>query len=88
MAEITPIRVMIVDDHDVVRHGLTVMLESFTDFVLVGEAANGEEGIRRCAELQPDVLLTDLKMPGISGVQVIQAVHQECPETQIVALTN
>ncbi|MBI5668544.1 MAG: response regulator transcription factor [Chloroflexi bacterium] len=88
MNDLKPIRIVIVDDHDVVRQGLAVLIESFPDLALVGQAANGEEGIRLCLEQQPDILLTDLSMPGINGVTVIETVHQHCPDTQIVALTN
>lgn len=88
MTQTEPIRVMIVDDHDVVRQGLAVLMEAFDDLLLVGEASNGEDGIRLCLDCQPDVLLTDLVMLGVDGVAVIQSVHQHCPHTQIVALTN
>lgn len=88
MNETQPIRIIIVDDHDVIRQGLSVLIEAFPDLLLIGQASNGEEGIRMCLEQQPDVLLTDLAMPGMNGVAVIQAVHKQCPNTQIVALTN
>jgi NarL family two-component system response regulator LiaR len=88
MSETQPIRIIIIDDHDVIRQGLSVLIEAFPDLLLVGEASNGEEGIRICLERQPDILLTDLAMPGMNGVAVIQAVHKQCPTTQIVALTN
>lgn len=88
MTDSNPIRVMIVDDHDVVRQGIAVLIEAFDDLVLIGEASNGADGIRLCVDCQPDILLTDLVMPGVDGVAVIQAVHEYCPNTQIVALTN
>lgn len=88
MSETQPIRIIIIDDHDVIRQGLSVLIEAFPDLLLVGQASNGEDGIRLCLEQQPDVLLTDLAMPGMNGVAVIQAVHKQCPHTQIVALTN
>lgn len=88
MSDSKPIRIIIVDDHDVVRQGLAVLIESFGDLTLVGQASNGEDGIRLCLEQQPDILLTDLSMPGINGVAVIETVRKQCPDTQIVALTN
>jgi NarL family two-component system response regulator LiaR len=88
MSESQPIRIVIVDDHDVVRQGLSVLIATFPDLELIGQASNGEDGIRLCVERQPDILLTDLAMPGTNGVAVIQAVHKQCPQTQIVALTN
>lgn len=88
MSETQPIRIIIIDDHDVIRQGLSVLIEAFPDLLLVGQASNGEDGIRLCLEQQPDILLTDLAMPGMNGVAVIQAVHKQCPHTQIVALTN
>lgn len=83
-----PIRVMIVDDHDMVRSGLEVMLETREELELVGDVSNGEEAVRMCTELLPDVVLMDLVMPGMDGVQATRAVRQRCPQTQIIALTS
>ncbi len=82
------IRVMVVDDHDIVRSGLTVLLETFDDMKLVGDAAGGEEAIQLCNRIRPDVLLMDLMMPGVNGVQAIDHIRRDCPETQIIVLTN
>jgi len=82
------IRVVVVDDHDIVRSGLAVLLDTFDDLQLVADAAGGEEAIHICKQLQPDVLLMDLMMPGVDGVTAINAIRQECPKTQIIALTN
>jgi len=88
MTETNPIRVMIVDDHDMVRSGLSVFLEAFDDLELVGEAADGEEAIRLCAEVQPHVVLMDLVMPEMDGVAATRAIRQADPTVQIIALTS
>lgn len=82
------IRVLIVDDHDMLREGLTTFLLAHSDLNLVGEAANGTEAIRMCQELQPDVVLMDLMLPDISGVTVIENVHQEYPDIHFIALSS
>jgi NarL family two-component system response regulator LiaR len=88
MTETNPIRVMIVDDHDMVRSGLSVFLEAFDDLELVGEAADGEEAIRLCAEVQPHVVLMDLVMPEMDGISATRAIRQADPTVQIIALTS
>ncbi|MFO7623894.1 MAG: response regulator transcription factor [Anaerolineales bacterium] len=88
MIESTPIRVLIVDDHDMLREGLAAFLNGFPDLVMVGEAASGEEGIRLCQELQPQVVLMDLVMPKMDGVTAIKAIHEVQPEIKIIALSS
>jgi NarL family two-component system response regulator LiaR len=88
MTEPTPIRVMLVDDHDMVRQGLAVFLQAFDDLQLVGEATNGSEALRLCAEHRPDVVLMDLVMPEMDGVAAIRAIRQSYPGIQIIALTS
>jgi len=83
-----PIRVMIVDDHDMIRNGLTVFLEAFDDLELVGEAADGEEAIRLCATVRPNVILMDLVMPDMDGVAATRAIRQAYPAVQVIALTS
>ena len=73
--------VFIVDDHDMVRAGLSLFLESFDDLVLIGETNDGRKALGMIQELKPDVVLMDLVMPGLSGVEVIKAVRQHCPST-------
>ncbi len=82
-----PIRVMLVDDHALFRSGIRSLLQRNADFVVVGEAADGVEGIKRCKQLQPDVVLLDLNMPGMSGVETLQLMHQDCPGMAIIMLT-
>jgi len=83
-----PIRVILVDDHAVVRSGLSAFLMVYDDLEFVGEAASGEEAIRLCKKLRPDVVLMDLVMPGIDGAAATQAIREDCPDTQVIALTS
>ena len=82
------IRVIIVDDHAVVRGGLRLFLLAFEDLELVGEAGNGEEALRLCEQAQPDVVLMDLVMPGMNGVQATQLIREDYPQIQVIALTS
>lgn len=79
---------MVVDDHLVVREGLITLLETFPDFDLVGEASSGEEAIHLCAQLEPDVVLMDLVMPDISGVEATRTIRQRYPDSQVLAVTS
>jgi NarL family two-component system response regulator LiaR len=88
MAESKKIRVMLVDDHAVVRSGLGAFLMVYPDLDLVGEAESGEEAVARAALLQPDVILMDLVMPGMDGVTATRNIRQKYPDIQIVALTS
>jgi len=86
--EFQPIRVMLVDDHAMVRRGLATFLMVFDDLELVGEAENGAEAIQRCAEIMPDVILMDMLMPGMDGASATRAIHQKFPTVQVLALTS
>jgi NarL family two-component system response regulator LiaR len=83
-----PIRVLLVDDHAVVRSGLGAVLMANDEFKLVGEAGNGEEGVRLCQRLKPDVVLMDLMMPVMDGVAATREIHEKCPDTKVIALTS
>ena len=85
--EVQPIRVLLVDDHSLFRSGIRSLLQRHADFLVVGEAADGVEGIKRAKQLKPDVVLLDLHMPGMSGVETLQLMHQDCPDTAIIMLT-
>jgi two-component system, NarL family, response regulator LiaR len=85
---IRPIRILLVDDHTMVRRGLATFLAVFDDLMLAGEAENGEEAIQRCAELLPDVVLMDMVMPVMDGVSATRAIRQEFPQVQVLALTS
>jgi len=88
MSETNRIRLLVVDDHKVVRNGLSIFISLYDDVELIGEAINGQQALERCKELQPDVVLMDLKMPVMDGPTAIQRIRQEYPEIQIVALTS
>lgn len=83
-----PIRVMVVDDHPLVRAGLSAFLSAYDDLVLVAEASSGAETLRLCNINEPDVILMDLVMPDMDGIQTIREVHREHPAIQIIALTS
>lgn len=88
MSDQKTIRVIIVDDHAVVRSGLSAFLMVFDDLDFVGEAGSGEEAVRLCQELKPDVVLMDLVMPGMDGAAATREIRQICPDTQVIALTS
>jgi NarL family two-component system response regulator LiaR len=88
MAEQNPIRVMIVDDHTVVRSGLGAFLLAYDDLDLVAEANSGEQALRLCDQVKPDVVLMDLVMPGMDGAATTRAIRGKCPEIQVIALTS
>jgi two-component system, NarL family, response regulator LiaR len=83
-----PIRVMLVDDHTMVRRGLATMLSVFDDLQLAGEAESGEAAIRLCAEIIPDVILMDMAMPLMDGAMATHAIRQQFPHVQVLALTS
>lgn len=83
-----PIRVMIVDDHAVVRKGVRFSLLAFDDLELAGEAENGEEALRLCEQVNPDVILVDMVMPGMDGVATTRAILEHSPHVQVIALTS
>jgi NarL family two-component system response regulator LiaR len=88
MAEKRIIRVLIVDDHEMIRRGLSLFLRSFEDLLLVGEAANGVEALRMCEQTNPDVILMDIAMPEMNGIEATRLIREKYPHIQIVALTS
>ena len=82
------IKVMLVDDHAVVRSGLSAFLSVVPDLELVGEAENGDEAVRRCGLLNPDVILMDLMMPVTDGVTATRLIHEKYPAVHVIALTS
>jgi DNA-binding NarL/FixJ family response regulator len=82
-----PLRILLVDDHPLVRNGLRALLSSMTEMTVVGEATNGEEAIIQAAELQPDIILMDLHMPGPNGIEATRRILQASPRTGILVLT-
>ncbi|MEJ2208821.1 MAG: response regulator transcription factor [Anaerolineae bacterium] len=88
MSQENPIRVLLVDDHAVVRSGLAAFLLVFDDLDLVGEAGGGEEAVRLAGRLAPDVVLMDLVMPGMDGAEATRRIREQHPEIQVIALTS
>ena len=82
-----PIRIVVVDDHTLFRRGITALLSRVAGFEVVGEAADGFDGIKAAAQHRPDVVLLDLNMPGISGIDALHAILKETPGTHVVMLT-
>jgi two-component system, NarL family, response regulator LiaR len=88
MTPSSPIRVLLVDDHTMVRRGLATFLMVFDDLELAGEAADGKTALELCAQVKPDVVLMDLVMPDMDGATATRAIRQQFPEVQVVALTS
>jgi len=88
MSAEVPIRVICVDDHEIMRGGIQYLLLAVDDVELVGEARSGEDAINLCASLRPDVVLMDMRMPGMDGVQTTQLIRERFPGIQVLALTS
>src|SRR3970040_80434 len=82
------IRVMLVDDHAMVRRGVATFLKRVDDLQLVGEAESGEAAIQLCAEVSPDVILMDMVLPMMDGATATRAIRQQFPQVQVIALTS
>lgn len=83
-----PIRVMLVDDHTMVRRGLATFIKVYDDLQLVGEAESGEAAVQLCAEILPDVILMDMSMPGMDGATTTQTIRKKFPQIQVIVLTS
>ena len=88
MNESNPIRVLVVDDHAMVRRGLATFLKIKPDLELVSEASNGEDALCMCEQFQPDVVLMDLLMPKMNGTEATRAIRERWPHIQVIALTS
>jgi len=82
-----PIRILIADDHTIVRAGVRLILEAEPDMEVVGEAGTGEETLAKTEALKPDVVLMDIAMPGVSGLDATREIKRRWPEVQVVGLT-
>jgi NarL family two-component system response regulator YdfI len=82
------IRIVVVDDHPIVREGIRLMLATSDDLVLVGDAADGATALRMVEELQPDVVLLDMRMPGMSGLEVLESLRKAWPQIAVLILTT
>ncbi len=81
------IRVLISDDHAVLRHGLRLILQSAPDITVIGEAGTGVDAVAQAVALTPDVVLMDLDLPDMSGIEATQRIRAACPETRVLILT-
>jgi two-component system response regulator NreC len=81
------IRVLVADDHAVLRAGLRVLIGAQTDMEVVGEAADGDEAVQKAVDTRPDVALLDITMPGSGGIKAIERIRRECPTTRVLVLT-
>ncbi len=82
------IRILVVDDQDLIRRGVAMMLQMEPDMVVLGQAADGAQAIELARQLKPDVILMDLKMPRVSGIEATRTITAEFPATQVVVLTT
>ena len=88
MSEKEPIRVLSVDDHEIMRGGIRYLLLAVEDVKLVGEACSGVEALELCESLNPDVVLMDMRMPGMDGIETSHLIHNRFPKIKILALTS
>ncbi len=88
MSDLQPIRVLLVDDHTMVRRGLATFLQVFDDLELVGEATNGWEAVEHCAKMTPHVVLMDMLMPEMDGAEATYQIRQQFPDVQVLVLTS
>jgi DNA-binding NarL/FixJ family response regulator len=88
ISKLAHIRLLIADDHPLLREGVASVVQTYSDIELVGEASDGLEAIQKYRDLQPDVALIDLQMPGMQGVDVIKAIRAEFPKARLIVLTT
>ncbi len=87
MGKLRPIRVLLADDHALIRRGITSLLAEEPDFEIVGEASNGQEAVERAKEIMPDIILMEVYMPGMSGLEATRRIKQTLPSAKVVILT-
>ena len=84
----TQIRILVVDDHQIVRQGIRSLLSNYPDFDIIGEAADGTAALTLVSQLAPDVTLLDIRMPGESGLEVLRQIRETQPEAKVLMLTS
>lgn len=84
----TPIRILIADDHQIFREGLRLLLEAKPGFSVVGEAPDGLQALELAERLRPDVMIVDVSLPGLTGIEVVRLVHQRWPQTRTIVLSS
>ena len=83
----TPIKLMIADDHKLFREGIKALLAVTDDIEIIGEAEDGASALKKCQELHPDVILMDINMPGLNGIQASEQILEKQAQTRIIMLT-
>ena len=81
------IRVLIVDDHTIVREGIVSLLRDEADIDVIGEAGDGREALRKVEELRPDIVVLDIALPGLNGLEALRTIRRDCPKARVVMLT-
>jgi len=82
-----PYSVIIADDHDIIREGIKKILDGYDDYEVIAEAVNGEDALNKVQEFKPDILLLDISMPKISGLDIIEQIHYVSPSTKVLMIT-
>src|SRR5580700_8124584 len=83
-----PIRILIVDDHPIMRLGIAALIESSNEMICVGQAGSGEEALEMHSRLKPDITLMDLRLPGLSDVETIRSIRRQSPSSRFILLTT
>jgi len=83
----TPIRVVLADDHEIVRNGIKILLESEGEMQVVGEASDGREALKECEDKHPDILIVDINMPNMNGIETIRQLKSHSPSTKALVLS-
>ena len=88
MSTVKPLKVLVVDDHDIVRKGLVMLMSRQEDLLVVGEAGTAEEAVEKAQELSPDVVVLDIRLPDGSGVEACRDIRAENPHVKVLMLTS
>jgi NarL family two-component system response regulator LiaR len=88
MTDLNPIKVIVIDDHDMVRRGLAAYFKTYPDISLIAEAGDGQAGVDLCLDMAPDVVLMDLVMPGMGGIEATRQICDQKPDIKVIALTS
>ncbi len=85
--EMDRIRILVAEDHDIFRKGICSLIEKVPDMEIVGEAADGEDAVRKAGELKPDIVIMDVMLPGMNGIEATKAINEKVLDTKIVTLS-